>query len=117
MMHMNILVIGTGYVGLVSGTCLAEMGHHVICLDINADKIAKLNQGMIPIYEPGLEEMVKRNAKAHRLTFSCDYAKGIASSMVCFICVDTPVSSDGNANMNYVKSVAESIGEHMNDYK
>jgi len=114
---MNILVIGTGYVGLVSGTCLAEMGHHVICLDINTDKIAKLNQGIIPIYEPGLEEMVKRNTKAHRLTFTSDYSLAIASSTVCFICVDTPVSPDGHANMNFVKSVAQSIGEHMNDYK
>lgn len=114
---MNILVIGTGYVGLVSGTCLAEMGHHVICLDINQAKIDKLNQGIIPIYEPGLEEMVRRNAKARRLHFTTDYASSIATSTVCFICVDTPVSVDGKADMSYVIAVSKSIAEHINDYK
>lgn len=114
---MNILVIGTGYVGLVSGTCLAEMGHHVICLDINKTKINSLNQGAIPIYEPGLEEMVKRNVKAHRLSFTTDYATSIATSTVCFICVDTPISPEGHANMDFVKAVSLSLAEHMNDYK
>jgi UDPglucose 6-dehydrogenase len=114
---MNILVIGTGYVGLVSGTCLAEMGHHVICLDINEEKIGKLRQGIIPIYEPSLEEMIKRNIKAHRLSFTASYPEAIASSSVCLICVDTPVSREGQADMSSVESVALSIGEHINDYK
>ncbi len=114
---MNILVIGAGYVGLVSGTCLAEMGHHVTCLDINEGKIAKLNDGIIPIYEPGLEEMLKRNVKAHRLSFTTDYAAAVASAKVCFIAVDTPVSAEGHANMRYVKAVAVSIAENMQEYK
>jgi UDPglucose 6-dehydrogenase len=114
---MKLLVIGTGYVGLVTGTCLAEMGHHVICLDINQDKIDLLKQGHIPIYEPGLEEMVKRNVKAHRLTFSTDYAASVAASLVCFITVDTPVSSDGHADMRYVHSVIKTLAEHITDYR
>jgi UDPglucose 6-dehydrogenase len=114
---MNILVIGTGYVGLVTGACFAEMGHKSICLDINAEKIAKLNEGIIPIYEPGLEEIVKRNAKAGRLRFTTDYAEAIASSFVCFIAVDTPVTPEGHADLRYVKEVAQSLAKHMDDYR
>jgi UDPglucose 6-dehydrogenase len=114
---MNILVIGTGYVGLVTGTCLAEMGHHVICLDINEEKIEKLNRGIIPIYEPGLGELIKRNEKAQRLVFTTDYPSALHSSQICFITVDTPVGEDGKADMQYLHKAVQSIATHMQDYK
>lgn len=114
---MKLLVIGTGYVGLVSGTCFAEMGHHVTCLDINPEKIEKLSQGVIPIYEPGLEEMVKRNQRAQRLTFTTDYPKAIKESDVCFLCVDTPSGVEGKADLRSLKKAAETIAHHMEGYK
>jgi UDPglucose 6-dehydrogenase len=114
---MKLTVIGIGYVGLVTGACLAEMGHHVICLDINQKKIDDLQKGIIPIYEPGLEEIVRRNTKAHRLSFSTDYQEAICCSLVCFITVDTPSTEEGSCDLSYVFQVAAAIGEHLDDYK
>lgn len=114
---MKLLVIGTGYVGLVSGTCFAEMGHTVTCLDINPEKIDKLNQGIIPIYEPGLEEMVKRNQRSHRLKFTTEYPQAVKEADVCFLCVDTPPGVEGKADLRSLKKAAETIAQHMENYK
>lgn len=113
---MNILMIGAGYVGLVSGTCLAEMGHHVTCLDINEQTIANLKKGLIPIFEPGLEEMVKRNITAKRLRFSTSYIETVPRADVCFIAVDTPIGENGAANLNQIEKVAQTLGETIQNY-
>lgn len=113
---MNISIIGTGYVGLVSGTCFSEMGNHVWCIDIDQNKIENLKNGKIPIYEPGLEEMVLRNHQNGRLDFTTDYAQAIPSSDICFIAVGTPPGEDGSADIQYVLAAAESIAKHMVGY-
>src|SRR5579872_1565263 len=114
---MQILMVGTGYVGLVTGACFAEMGHTVTCLDIDAEKIRMLEQGIVPIYEPGLEEIVRRNIKQRRLFFTTDYAKGVASALVCFIAVPTPSRDDGSCDISYVETAASLIANHMTDYR
>ena len=114
---MKVTVIGTGYVGLVTGACLAEMGNHVVCLDVDARKVALLNEGRIPIHEPGLHEYVKRNAAAGRLQFTTDVAFAVGHGTMQFIGVGTPPGEDGSADMQYVLAAAASIGQHMNDYK
>ena len=113
---MKIAVVGTGYVGLVTGTCFAEVGIDVTCIDIDQRKIDNLHQGILPIYEPGLEEMVARNVDKGRLHFSTDLAAAIAGCDVAFIAVGTPPGEDGSADLKYVLAVARGIGEHMNSY-
>jgi len=114
---MNIAVVGTGYVGLVTGACLAEFGVHVTCVDKDVDKIAMLQKGQIPIYEPGLAELVGKNTASGRLVFTTDIASAIRSALAVFIAVGTPPQGDGSANLVYVEAVAETIAHNLNDYK
>ena len=113
---MRIAVIGTGYVGLVAGTCFAESGNNVVCLDIDQEKVAKLRGGIVPIYEPGLEELLKRNVADGRLVFTTDYKEAIPDAQVVFIAVGTPPDEDGSADMKYVLAAAKSIAENMTGY-
>ena len=110
---MNLVIIGSGYVGLVSGACFSEMGNKVTCVDIDKKKIDKLNQGIIPIFEPGLEQMVKKNVNEKNLFFSTDLHKALNDSEIVFIAVGTPMGDDGSADLQYVLAVAKSIGETM----
>ena len=114
---MRICVIGTGYVGLVVGTCLSEMGNDVICVDNNPEKIEHLKQGIIPIYEPGLEEIIKSNVAENRLIFTTDIKYAIEHSLICYIAVGTPQNDDGSADLSCVKKAAEDIGKYINEYK
>ena len=114
---MNICMVGTGYVGLVTGAGLADLGMNVICVDKDQAKIAALEKGIIPIYEPGLEELVARNERKGRLRFTTDLAAGIQDALAVFIAVGTPPKPDGSPDLSFVREVAEAIAEHMNDYK
>ena len=114
---MKITVVGTGYVGLVTGACLADMGNKVLCLDVDAAKVRLLNDGHIPIYEPGLEPVVKRNRDAGRLDFSTDVAAGVAHGVLQLIAVGTPPGEDGSADLQHVLEAARAIGRHMDEYR
>jgi len=114
---MRITIFGTGYVGLVTGTCFAEVGNDVVCMDVDADKIAMLNRGEIPIFEPGLADLVERNRKAGRLRFTTDPDEAVAHGAFQFIAVGTPPDEDGSADLKYVLAVARTIAERMDEYK
>jgi UDPglucose 6-dehydrogenase len=114
---MRIAVIGTGYVGLVSGTCFADNGNEVWCVDIDAEKIAGLERGELPIYEPGLDQLVERNVKAGRLHFTTSLEEGIGNGRIVFICVGTPPAEDGGPDMKYVYKVAEDVGKTMTEHR
>ena len=114
---MRLTIFGSGYVGLVTGACMAETGNHVVCVDIDADKIQRLNDGDVPIYEPGLDAYIERNVEAGRLEFTTDVQKGVDHGLFQFIAVGTPPDEDGSADLSHVVAVAKSIGEHMNDYR
>ncbi|PAV26959.1 UDP-glucose 6-dehydrogenase [Tamilnaduibacter salinus] len=114
---MKISIFGTGYVGLVTGACLADVGHHVLCMDVDQEKVDKLRDGIVPIYEPGLETIIQHTTEAGRLTFSTDTEEAVNHGEIQFIAVGTPPDEDGSADLQYVVSVARTIGRHMSDYK
>ncbi|MBP9021171.1 MAG: UDP-glucose/GDP-mannose dehydrogenase family protein, partial [Syntrophobacterales bacterium] len=114
---MKIGFVGTGYVGLVAATCFAHMGNDVTCVDVDEKKIASLNKGIVPIYEPGLELLVKKNLEGGRLKFTTNLAEAVANSLFLFIAVGTPPNANGAADLKNVLSVAEGIGRIMNEYK
>ncbi|MDO9187528.1 MAG: UDP-glucose/GDP-mannose dehydrogenase family protein [Bacteroidia bacterium] len=114
---MNIAVVGTGYVGLVTGTCLAETGNHVICVDINADKIQKMQSGVVPIYEPHLDLLFERNIKQGRLTFTTNLAEAIEKAKIIFLALPTPPGEDGSADLSYILGVASDLGKLIKEYK
>ncbi len=113
---MRIAIFGTGYVGLVTGTCFAEMGNHVACIDVDRSKIERLRKGEVPIYEPGLAELLVDNVRHQRLTFTLDAAEGLKDAEAAFICVGTPMSDDGTADLRYVESAARDIGRRLTAY-
>src|SRR6056300_1475928 len=114
---MRLTIFGSGYVGLVTGACMAEMGNHVVCYDIDEDKIDRLNKGDIPIYEPGLDAYIERNVEAGRLEFTTDVEKAVGHGLFQFVSVGTPPDEDGSADLKHVLAVAESIGQHMTEYR
>src|ERR1700750_722531 len=114
---MRVTIFGSGYVGLVTGACLADAGNHVVCVDVDPRKIEMLKRGEIPIHEPGLEAVVKRNAEAGRLRFTLDAAEGVEHGLFQLISVGTPPDEDGSADLRYVLAVARTIGQHMSKYK
>jgi UDPglucose 6-dehydrogenase len=114
---VKVTIFGSGYVGLVTGACFAEAGNHVVCVDIDAGKVARLQQGDIPIHEPGLDDLVRRNQEKGRLKFTTSAEEGVAHGLFQFIAVGTPPEEDGSADLSHVLSVAETIGRHMNDYR
>ena len=114
---MNVTIFGSGYVGLVTGACLAEVGNHVVCMDVDQAKIDRLNNGEIPIYEPGLEELIEHAREQGNIEFTTDLDKAVGHGLFQMIAVGTPPGEDGSADLQYVLAVAESIGQHMNDYK
>src|SRR6185295_3365357 len=114
---MHIAVIGTGYVGLVTGACFAEFGVDVTCVDIDSEKIARLSSGEMPIYEPGLEQLVTKNMQSGRLQFTTDVKQAVEQALVIFLAVGTPPKDDGSPDLSYVEAAATSIDDHMNDYK
>src|SRR5437867_214150 len=114
---MNLAVVGTGYVGLVTGTCFAETGNHVICVDINAEKVARLNRGEVPIYEPDLDMIFERNTKQGRLEFTTSLEEGVKDAKVIFLALPTPPGGDGSADLKYILQVAEQLGHLIKEYK
>src|SRR3569832_157379 len=114
---MKLTIIGTGYVGLVSGACFADVGHHVISVDNNAEKVKVLREGGIPIYEPGLEEMVKKNVASGRLSFTTSTTEGVEKSDVVFIAVPTPPQPDGSVDLSFIEKVAREIAAGITSYK
>jgi UDPglucose 6-dehydrogenase len=114
---MDIAVVGTGYVGLVSGTCFAESGNHVVCIDIDKEKVEKMRNGFVPIYEPGLEVLFDRNTKQGRLTFTTDLKEGIKDAKIIFLALPTPPGADGSADLSFILKVAEDLSHIIDEYK
>src|SRR6516165_2648977 len=113
---MRVTIFGSGYVGLVTGVCFAEAGNHVVCVDVDAQKVARLNRGEVPIHEPGLDVLLKRNMEAERLVFTTDAAKGVEHGLFQLIAVGTPPDEDGSADLRHVVTAARTIGLHMSRY-
>ncbi len=114
---MDVTIFGSGYVGLVTGVCLAEVGNNVLCIDVDPQKIALLNSGGVPIHEPGLDDLIRTNREAGRLNFSTDAEAGVRHGLFQFIAVGTPPDEDGSADLQFVLAVAKTIGQHLDSYR